>query len=135
MRALILAPLLFLGSVAHAEEQAEAVPDPTPETYRMLVVYGDDPCPRSETDDIVVCAREPESERYRLPKRFRDQKPEAAKESWTNTAQSLEMVSKEGLPNSCSVIGSNGQSGCFRQFARIMREQRQADARERAGVP
>ncbi|MFN3593030.1 MAG: hypothetical protein ACK4TG_12710, partial [Thermaurantiacus sp.] len=36
-------------------------------TYRTrtVLVYGDDPCPKSENpDEIIVCARRPEEERY-----------------------------------------------------------------------
>ncbi|RYY39465.1 MAG: hypothetical protein EOP59_12505, partial [Sphingomonadales bacterium] len=58
-----------------------------PERITTLVVYGADPCPKgSDPNEITVCARQPEGERYRVPKRFRDRKPLAAQESWANTA-------------------------------------------------
>src|SRR5207302_9162497 len=31
-----------------------------------IIVYGNDPCPRSTEDQVVVCARRPEGERYRI---------------------------------------------------------------------
>ena len=34
-----------------------------------IIVYGTDPCPRSTDDEVVVCARKPESERFRIPER------------------------------------------------------------------
>ena len=40
----------------------------------------------------------------------------AADGSWAGTAKVLEMVSRQGMPNSCSPIGSYGQSGCFAKF-------------------
>jgi hypothetical protein len=87
------------------------------ERVSTLVVYGEDPCPRSSTDEIVVCARQPESERYRIPKVLRERKKNAAQdESWAGTARVLEYVSRQGLPDSCSPIGSYGQTGCFRRF-------------------
>jgi len=87
------------------------------ERISTLVVYGDDPCPRSSTDEIVVCARQPENERYRIPKVLREQKKNAARDgSWAGTARVLEYVSRRGLPDSCSPIGSYGQTGCFRRF-------------------
>ena len=99
-----------------------AIPDAAPaadppERVSTLVVYGSDPCPRSRSDEIVVCARQPESERFRIPKQFRGRRYSAARDgSWSGTAQVLEMVSRQGLPNSCSPVGSYGQSGCFAKF-------------------
>lgn len=114
MRALIL-PLLLAAMPAVA-----APPPPEPPTrISTLVVYGRDPCPRSGGDEIVVCARQPESERYRIPKELRDQdrkKPAAVTGSWAGTARVLEMVSRQGLPNSCNSTGANGQTGCFAKF-------------------
>ena len=99
---------------------AQSPPPPTPETptrIATLVIFGDDPCPRSTEDEVVVCARQPESERYRIPKQFRGRQYNAARDgAWAGTAKVLEYISREGLPDSCSPIGSNGQTGCFRKF-------------------
>ena len=82
-----------------------------------LLVFGNDPCPQSTEDEVVVCARQPESERYRIPKQFRGRQYNAARDgSWAGTAKVLEYVSRQGLPDSCSPTGSYGQSGCFRKF-------------------
>ena len=71
----------------------------------------------AEAAEVVVCARQPESERYRIPKQFRGRQYNAARDgAWAGTAKVLEYISREGLPDSCSPIGSNGQSGCFRKF-------------------
>lgn len=64
-----------------------------------------------------MCARQPESERYRIPKALRRPRYNAARDgSWAGTAKVLEYVSRQGIPDSCSPIGSYGQSGCFRRF-------------------
>ncbi len=90
--------------------------DPSTRIATMLV-FGNDQCPRSSADEVVVCARQPESERYRIPKQFRGKKYNAARDgSWAGTAKVLEYVSRQGLPDSCSPTGSYGQSGCFRKF-------------------
>ncbi|HWW64481.1 MAG TPA: hypothetical protein VNZ43_06955 [Sphingomonadaceae bacterium] len=109
----------------------EEAPSP-PEKVSTLVVYGNDPCPRSTNDEIIVCAREPESERYRIPKRFRGKKRENAPavESWANTARELDYVSRAGLPNSCSPVGSGGMTGCYNQFLAQAREERRAEQQE-----
>ncbi|UAK26790.1 hypothetical protein K8P63_20000 [Sphingomonas nostoxanthinifaciens] len=106
--------LLAIGlAFASAPVQAE---DP-PAKVSTLVVFGDDACPRSAADEIVVCARQPESERYRIPKALRGRKYNAARDgSWMGTARVLENVSRDGRPGSCSPVGAYGQTGCFRQF-------------------
>ncbi|WP_174274484.1 hypothetical protein [Sphingomonas bacterium] len=108
---------LPLAALLAALPVAPAPAADPPERFSTLVVYGDDPCPRSSGDEIVVCARKPENERYRIPKSLRRQPYNAARDgSWAGTAKVLEMVSKQGIPNSCSPIGTYGQSGCFQKF-------------------
>jgi hypothetical protein len=108
-----------------------------PEKIATLVVYGNDPCPRSTNDEIIVCAREPESERYRIPKRFRGKKPKNAPavEAWNNTVRQLDFVSRAGLPDSCSPVGSGGFTGCYQQFLAQSRDERRADKEQREAIP
>jgi hypothetical protein len=110
--------LLFAAALAlTAAQAAPAAPPPAKERIATLVVFGNDPCPRSSEDEIVVCARQPESERYRIPKQFRGKKYNEARDgSWAGTAKVLEYVSRQGLPGSCNPTGSYGQTGCFRKF-------------------
>ena len=57
-------PLLIAGLAALALPAAPAVAqDDQPQKIFNLIVYGDDPCPTGEGEEIVVCARKPESER------------------------------------------------------------------------
>jgi len=122
--------LAMLGSAATPPTAIAADP---PAKISTLLVFGDDPCPKSSDDEIVVCARYPESDRYRLPKRFRNAKPTESGESWVNRAATLDMVSRDGLPDSCSPSGSGGQTGCFRKFREqwaAERRQAKADAAE-----
>jgi hypothetical protein len=107
-----------------------------------IVVYGNDACPLGKADEIVVCAREPESERYRIPKRFRGKKQEAAPgNSWANKTRSLDDASRTaaGIPDTCSAVGSGGQSGCYSNFinqaAAQRRQQKQDQADNPNGVP
>jgi hypothetical protein len=113
--ALVAAPAAMAAAPAPAPAPAPA--GSTTERIATLVIFGDDPCPRSTADEVVVCARQPESERYRIPKQFRGRQYNAARDgSWAGTAKVLEYISRQGLPDSCSPIGSNGQTGCFRKF-------------------
>lgn len=132
LSASLVAAILLSGGTAIARPKRQEIPidvDP-PEKMSTLIVFGNDPCPKSDGDEIVVCARQPESERYRLPKQFRGKRPVAAAdtESWSNTVSALEYVGKAGTPNSCSPVGSGGQTGCYDQFLRQAREERRQNA-------
>jgi hypothetical protein len=133
MRRLIAFALLAIAVPAAAQGGDE--PSGPPERIASLIVYGNDPCPRSTDSEIVVCARQPENERYRVPKRFRGKKAEPAQQSWANTVRELEYVSRMGTPNSCSPVGSGGQTGCFAQFLRQAREERRQARADAADVP
>lgn len=130
MARILLATLL----VAFAAPPALAEESP-PERISSLVVYGNDPCPRSTSEEIIVCGREPESERFRVPKRFRGKKAEPARQAWSNTVRELEWVSRVGTPNSCSPVGSAGATGCYQQFLRQAREERRQAEAESADIP
>ena len=97
------------------------------ERIRRLVVYGNDPCPRSASgDEIVVCARRPETERYRIPRELRDRPdddPEST--SWAARAEALEYVGRTGI-QSCSTVGPGGASGCWNELVRAWRRDRAA---------
>jgi hypothetical protein len=114
-RLLILPALVAIATGAPALAQDEAPTPPARESW--LEVFGNDPCPQSSDGEIVVCARRPESERYRIPAPLRhgSQPPEQA---WATRAATMDEVSSQVLPNSCSVVGSYGQSGCQAAFIR-----------------
>jgi hypothetical protein len=82
---------------------------------REIEVFGTDPCPRSTDDEVVVCARKPETERYRIPERLRQSGPRQTRESWANKAIAFETQMGNGL-NSCSPIGPAGFTGCHQQL-------------------
>ena len=80
-----------------------------------IIVYGTDPCPRSTDDEVVVCARKPESERFRIPERYRQAGPRQTRESWANKALAFETYGRTGI-NSCSPVGPAGFTGCTQQL-------------------
>lgn len=82
-----------------------------------IIVYGNDPCPRSTDDNVVVCARKPEAERYRIPERLRSIGPRQSREAWAYRARALETVGATGI-NSCSPVGPAGFTGCLNQVIR-----------------
>ena len=87
----------------------------TEDKIAEVIVYGNDPCPRSTDSAIVVCARKPESERYRIPERYRDSGPRQSREAWANKARSFEYVGRTGI-QSCSAVGPGGETGCLQNM-------------------
>ena len=77
-----------------------------------IIVYGNDPCPRSTDDQVVVCARRPEAERYRIPPKMRSSGTPQQMESWAVRSKNLETVGATGI-NSCSPVGPAGYTGCL----------------------
>ncbi len=126
MKALLPVALLLAAPLA-AAGPGESLAEAPPPRISTLVVYGEDPCPRSKDDEIIVCARQPESDRYRIPKQLRKhKKTDEPAVSWTERTRTLDMVSQKGLPNSCSPHGTGGQTGCMRQFLEAARREREA---------
>ena len=115
-------PLLSLPATSSALAQATASER---EKVRQIIVYGTDPCPPSNDQEVIVCARRPESERYRIPSKLREPAPSPESESWAARAEALETVGQTGI-QSCSPVGPGGASGCLEQLIRQAREERRA---------
>jgi len=79
-----------------------------------LIIYGDDACPESSADQITVCARLAENERYRIPQNLR-QSSSPQNEAWANKVLAYETVGNFG-PLSCSAVGLGGELGCTAQM-------------------
>jgi hypothetical protein len=92
----------------------------------QLIVYGADACPQSTRDEITVCARRPERDRYRIPEQLRNV-ADPANNSWANKALELQYVGRSGI-GSCSPSGPGGATGCLQQLINQARA-------ERAGAP
>ena len=120
--ALPLAALMLSPAAAPAAPFQQAA---EPRVSR-LIVYGADPCPRGAGDEIVVCARRPETDRYRIPEGLREAPDDAENESWAARAQSLEYVGRTGI-QSCSTVGPGGFTGCWAEMMRAAREERRVD--------
>lgn len=114
---LILALALSIAPLAVPVAPAQA-------QQRMLTIFGDDKCP---SDTICVVA--PESERYRIPKPFREGAVQKSPDSvsWAVRSQQTLAVGKTG--EGCSPEGINGALGCF------MQQMKQAYAEDKATPP
>ncbi len=111
-------PLLALAALGSAFMVAPAAAQQPVDTgddrYNMVVVYGDDACPVSDGDTIVVCARKAESERFRIPEALR-YSTDPANQSWAQRVEKLEMVGKFGTL-SCTPVGAGGWTGCTQEM-------------------
>jgi hypothetical protein len=114
-------------SSAQGAGQAAAAAPAGPDDVRVnqLIVYGTDPCPAS-ADEITVCARRPEADRYRIPEPLRDREGPASN-SWANRALELQYVGRTGT-QSCSTVGPGGAHGCLQQLINQARAERQGAA-------
>ena len=98
---------------------------------RQVIVYGDEPCPVASEGEIIVCARRPETERYRIPEPVRDQldDDDPASRSWTERARALDETGEAIRgPGSCEPVGPAHHTGCFQEIIDAHRGAREADA-------
>ncbi|MGE5563193.1 MAG: hypothetical protein ACM3ZV_07765 [Bacillota bacterium] len=120
------AAVAVAGGLAALPAPAEAQAQPN---IAEIIVYGNDPCPRSTDDQVVVCARRPESERYRIPPNMRQSGTPQQMQSWAIRAKNLETVGNTGI-NSCSPVGPAGYTGCLEKLIKEARGERKQQADE-----
>jgi hypothetical protein len=101
---------------SHAQTQ------PAGDRINEIIVFGSDPCPRSTDDEVVVCKRVGEEERYRIPERLREGGSLQQRQAWAQKVRSIERVGRSGI-QSCSPVGPAGYTGCMEQMIRQAREE------------
>ena len=84
---------------------------------RTVEVFGDDPCPKATNpDEIIVCARRPEEERFRIPKDIREAEKAAqiAREDQVAANRAAIVSGRTAATGigSCSTAGAGGITGC-----------------------
>ncbi|HXH17106.1 MAG TPA: hypothetical protein VNJ10_13345 [Sphingomonas sp.] len=132
-RTAVLAALIALPAMASAQD---AQADKPPQRIRSVTLTGDQKCPASSGGEIVVCSTLDQP--YRIPKALREDKPIAAQnQSWVNRAASLDQIGRVagGLPDTCSAVGTGGQSGCFMARNNAYAAERRAPASETDTTP
>jgi hypothetical protein len=135
MRATVMLALAVMTAIAHPAVAQEAEPRPGPAAVkstlkpapapgadtsrprqRLVTVFGTEACPApTSADEIVVCARLPESEIYRIPERLRQ--AENRQSVFTNNRSLLlgdGAGGAGGSIGSCSAVGAGGMIGCSR---------------------
>ena len=124
LTALAIAPLMLISPPVHAQR-----------TERVLVIFGNDPCPTNGSgDEIIVCARRPEAERYRIPKELRPRSQSPDAQSWAVRSQSALETGRTGT-GSCSATGAGGWTGCWAQQMRDAKAEAKQKAEAERNVP
>ena len=113
-----LAAAALIGGLAAPSAEAQTANDRVNE----IIVFGNDPCPRSTDDEVVVCKRVGEEERYRIPERLREGGSLQERTAWAKKVRSIERVGRTGI-QSCSPVGPAGYTGCMEQMIRDAREE------------
>ncbi|MGB3845600.1 MAG: hypothetical protein WA940_07005 [Sphingopyxis sp.] len=112
MTRLPLAALFLAGSLAALPAAAQDADTSAAEKINQVIVYGNDKCEASSADEIVVCNRLPEGDRYRVPQIFRGGDPlDPRNQAWLNRVTAMERVGRFGT-DSCSPVGLGGFTGC-----------------------
>lgn len=130
MKTVTLAALLLVGTAVAAPASAQ---DEAGDKIVQRFVYGDDVCkPAEGSDEIVVCIRLDESERFRIPENLRTDPNSIANTAWTERVRSLETVGNFGT-DSCSPVGVGGFTGCTQELVRNARAEKKTGEKALAG--
>lgn len=133
MRVLMMATML-IAAPAVAQEGARTPVSQTesgsPQRIRSVTLAPGERCPASSSDEVVVCYQG--GSPFRIPPQLRREEIPTANQSWVNRAATVDQVSRVsgGLPDTCSPVGTGGQSGC----ALARNREYAADKAERARV-
>lgn len=111
--ALICAPAVFAQ-----DDPPPPTPAEMPERISFLVAFGEEKCREAVGDEIVVCATVPEGERYRIPVALRKKEQVVTDRSWSSAVETLDEFARDLRPDSCSVNGSGGFTGCTQAMLR-----------------
>lgn len=138
MRRLAVLSLLLSATPAMAQETAtegsEVAATGTPQRIRNLMLREGEKCPEPQGDEIIVCGKLDPGEMYRIPKELREEPVVAGNNPWTNRVETMMEANRPGLPNSCSPVGTGGQTGCNQQLIdqwHAARRERRAEVWER----
>ena len=129
--------LALAASLVALPVVAEAQTDDRPQRIRSVTLTGQERCPpASGPDEVVVCRRAEDP--YRIPEALRDSGPiPAQNQAWGNRVAEMREIDKRagGVPNSCSAIGTAGQTGCSTQALNAWYAEKRAQQAAEGRVP
>ncbi len=107
----VAAIAIIMSVPAAAQAQEATTVQPGDEKINQLIIYGDDKCPESTGDEIVVCARMDEADRFRIPSSLRGDPNDPRNQAVSERIKAYEYVGASGTM-SCSPSGAGGFTGC-----------------------
>lgn len=116
IRYLAVTSAVLAISPCSAQNDTTPASSEMPERISFLVAFGEEKCREPVGDEIVVCANMPENERYRIPVALRKKERVITDRSWSSAVEALDSFASDLRPNSCSVNGSNGFTGCTQKM-------------------
>jgi len=135
---LLCAALVALPAGVSAQVEPAGDTGRVPQRVRSVTLEGNEACPKAQGDEVVVCSRINPDEQFRIPKPLRDSAEPAAKnQAWTNRVATADQVSRVagGLPDTCSPVGSGGQTGCALAINRAWAAERRAAEKNDSMIP
>jgi hypothetical protein len=104
---------------------------------RVVDVYGDEKCPSSGGQQIVVCRHHDIQEKYRIPKDLRDSEPEP--QAGGGNVGAMSAVATTGgtgvQVQSCNAIGAGVNAGCTKSQIDNWKAQQRAQKKQDEGNP
>lgn len=135
MRRLLI--LSLAASAAAGVVPVAAPPALAQQADRIIDIYGNDRCPADKGQEIVVCRRHPETERYRIPQNLRES--EAAPQSAGGNVGAVSAVASTGQTgvqiNSCNAIGAGVNVGCTKQGLDAWKAAQRQQKKDENGIP
>jgi len=107
----LAAVAIILSVPAAAQSQGTSTVQAGEEKINQLIIYGDDKCPESIGDEIVVCARMDEADRFRIPSSLRGDPNDSRNQAVSERIKAYEYVGASGTM-SCTPSGAGGFTGC-----------------------
>ena len=134
-RSTLALALLVLPAGAMAQDRQAESGQP-PQRVRNVTIRPGEKCPPSTATDVVVCGTL--TEPYRIPQALRDDHPVTAQnQSWVNRAATADQIGRVagGLPDTCSPVGSGGQTGCGLQASKQWVAAKTEEKRQQSSAP
>lgn len=127
IRTALAALTLLALPVSAVAQDKQAESGQPPKRIKSVTIGATDKCPESTDEEIIVCNTVDNP--YRIPKELRGNGPIApSNQAWTTRLATDEQTSRAaaGLPDTCSPVGSGGQTGCAREAARAFKAAKRA---------
>ena len=120
--------LIALASVDAnpGKSDPSAPPEAPPQRVRSVLLSPGQKCPVAQQNEVIVCA--PLEQPYRIPNALRRSEIAQRTQSWANRVATMDELGRTsgGLPNTCSVVGTGGQTGCMQSMMRAWAAERRA---------